>query len=106
MLPASRPIQLDLPKITGPADLMEAEEKILAALNAAKISSAEARTMQAIVKAAYRSRRIALGILGRNALLDAPFRNFSSRACLALDALGLHYRHPVHTKPLPTLRAL
>ena len=45
-------------------------------------------------------------LLGRNALLDAPFRNFSSRACLALDALGLHYRHPVHTKPLPTLRAL
>jgi hypothetical protein len=58
-LPSSRPVQIDLPVITGPQDVIEAEEKIMRAVNEARISPQEARTLQALVKSAYRSRRVA-----------------------------------------------
>lgn len=59
VLPASRPIQLDLPQVDSGAALIEAEQKITAALNTGFISPAEARTLQEWAKQSWRSRRVA-----------------------------------------------
>ena len=64
VLPASRPVQLDLPEMTGPTALIEADGKILAAVNAGKISPQEARTLQAMMKTLYRNRRVANAEMG------------------------------------------
>ena len=43
VLPSSRPVRLDLPEILGPAELLDAEQKIARAMNEGRISPAEAR---------------------------------------------------------------
>ena len=64
ILPAARPVQLDLPEIKGPADLIEAEARIAAALNQGLISPGEALKLQQWAKSAYRSSRIADAAMG------------------------------------------
>jgi hypothetical protein len=65
MLPSSRPVQLDLPRIHSPADLIEAEDRIMDALNAGRISPTEMRTLQDGVWPAWRHHRVAVAALGR-----------------------------------------
>lgn len=64
VLPAARPVQLDLPRVTSGADLIEAEDRITQALNAGLISPQEARTLQAWARASFRSRRVAKATMG------------------------------------------
>ena len=59
VLPASRPVMLDLPRLVDANALIEADDKILAAINEGKISPGEARQLQAIVKTLYRNRKVA-----------------------------------------------
>ena len=65
VLPSSRPVPLDLPEILGPAELLDAEQKIARAMNEGRISPAEALQLQAWAKTAYRSRKIADAAMGR-----------------------------------------
>ena len=64
VLPASRPVQLDLPQITGGAALIEAEDKIVHALNEGRISPQEARALQDWAKTSFRNRRVARAAMG------------------------------------------
>ena len=65
VLPSSRPVRLDLPEILGPAELLDAEQKIARAMNEGRISPAEALQLQAWAKSAYRSRKIADAAMGK-----------------------------------------
>jgi hypothetical protein len=46
LLPDSRPVQLDLPRIHASEDLQEWQDKVVDAMNAGRISPSEARTLQ------------------------------------------------------------
>ena len=64
VLPSSRPVQIDLPQMRTPADLIEAEERITQALNQGLISPSEALQLQAWAKGSFRSRRVAKATMG------------------------------------------
>jgi hypothetical protein len=64
VLPSSRPVQIDLPRIVTGAQLIEAEDKITQALNEGRISPQEARTLQDWAKTSFRNRRVARATMG------------------------------------------
>jgi hypothetical protein len=68
--PSSRPVRLDLPVAMGPPELIETEERIAAALNAATITPPEARTLQAWAKSAYRNPNMALAAMACSRWLE------------------------------------
>ena len=55
LLPESRPVRLDLPRIRSSHDRAIAEGKIMAALNAGQINPTEAHALQRVIAAAWQS---------------------------------------------------